>query len=292
MDLRSIRYFLTVAEEMNITRAAEKLHISQPPLSRAIMDLEDELHCTLMIRGKRKITLTPEGLALKRRGEQLLSLAEMTKEEITEMENGISGTLYLGLVEGNGPYLAARWLAGFQKLYPNVTYELWNGNSDDLTDRLKEGLIDLAITMEPFNSEMLDGFHVAEEPWVAVVPKDHPLAKSKRKTISTHELVSEPLIIPSRRSRRGEIREWFKDTGKEPVYQVVVAHSTNALELAANGVGIAIFPASIGNNLSDSINVTIREIRPVIKASYLLSWDKERPSRLLATKFIEYVRAL
>ena len=93
MDIRQIRYFLTVAEEMNITKAAQKLNLSQPPLSRALMDLEEELGCQLMIRGKRQITLTPEGLALRRRGEQMLSLMDMTKNEISDMGKGISGTL-------------------------------------------------------------------------------------------------------------------------------------------------------------------------------------------------------
>ncbi|MBQ7564725.1 MAG: LysR family transcriptional regulator [Lachnospiraceae bacterium] len=290
MDLRQIRYFLTVAEELNITHAAEKLLISQPPLSRAIMDLEEELGCTLFIRGKRHLTLTPEGLALKRRGQQMLALADMTKEEISEMENGISGTLYLGLVEGAGPFLAAQWLKGFKALYPNVTYELWNGNADDLTDRLKEGLIDLAITMEPFNQEILAGFRVAEEPWVAILPGDHPLAKKKNKTISLSELQSIDLIIPSRRSRRSEISEWFKDCGGEPVYRVVVAHSSNAVELSAYGIGAAIFPASAGKNLSKDVNVVVKEIRPLIKAVYLLAWDKDRLPGSLAAKFVEFVR--
>lgn len=292
MDLREIRYFLTVAEEMNITRAAEKLHISQPPLSRAIMDLEEELQCTLMLRGKRKITLTAEGMALKRRGTQLLALAEMTKEEITEMENGISGTLYLGLVEGAGPFLAAGWLEGFKKLYPRVTYELWNGNADDLTDRLREGLIDLAITMEPFNREILDGFAVKEEPWVAIIPGDHPLAAGRRKTISPSELSGHDLIIPSRRSRRGEIDEYFAGNGGEPVYRVMIAHSSNAVELAASGIGIAIFPASVGRDLSNTVNVRVKELRPLLHARYLLAWEKEKPLGNLTMKFIEYVRSL
>ena len=290
MDMREIRYFLTVAEELNITRAADRLLMSQPPLSRAIMDLEEELGCTLFIRGKRRLTLTPEGLALKRRGQQILDLAEMTKEELSEMENGISGTLYLGLVEGAGPFLAAEWLRGFKELYPNVTYELWNGNADDLMDRLKEGMIDLAITMEPLNREILEGFRVAQEPWVAIIPGGHPIAKKRNKTVSLSELQNIDLIIPSRRSRRSEISEWFKECGGEPVYRVVVAHSSNAVELSANGVGAAIFPASVGKNLSSEVNVVVKEIRPVVKAEYLLASDKEKLPGSLAAKFIEFVR--
>ena len=156
MDLRQIKYFLTVAEERNITRAAERLHLSQPPLSRALMELEEELGCTLLIRGKRHVTLTPEGLALKRRGEELLALADITKSEISDVRKGLSGTLYLGHVDSNGPTLVAEWISSFKKEYPNVTYNLWCGTVDDLTYRMKSGLLELAITMTPLNTEHLD----------------------------------------------------------------------------------------------------------------------------------------
>lgn len=291
MDMRQIRYFLAVAEELNITRAAGKLHIAQPPLSRQLMDLEEELGTKLFIRGNRKIQLTPEGLLLKRRGEQILGLAEKTEEEIHEMGRGMSGTLYLGTVEGCGPYLAAEWIAGFKKLYPNVTYDLWNGNSDDLTDRLREGLIDLAITMEPFNSEVLDGFEVGREDWVALIPKSHPLAKIRRKYISPAELDGADLIIPSRRSRAGEIRGWFSGTGVEPVFRVVIAHSSNAFQLTEKNIGIAIFPASVARS-ADSENVIIREIRPHVPAVYMLAWDKGKQPSDLAASFTDYVRKI
>ena len=178
MDLRQIRYFLTVAEERNITRAAERLHLSQPPLSRALMDLEEELGCTLIVRGKRHVTLTPEGLALKRRGEQILALADIAKTEITDVKKGLSGTLYLGHVDSNGPSLAAEWISSFKKEYPNVTYNLWCGTVDDLTYRMKSGLLELAITMTPLNTEQLDGITVYSDSWAAIIPGSHPLAKA------------------------------------------------------------------------------------------------------------------
>ena len=292
MDLRQIRYFITVAQERNITRAAEKLNLSQPPLSRALMELEDELGCTLLIRGKRHVTLTPEGLALKRRGEQLLALSDMTKAEISEMKNGMSGTLYLGHVDSGGPSLAAEWIQSFSKDFPNVTYNLWCGTVDDLTDRLRSGLLDLAITLSPSSSDLLEGIPVFSESWIAIIPRTHRLGQSKKSTVSVHELIDDDLIISSRRSREEEIRSWFKDTGKEPHFIVKTAHSSNAVHLVSRDIGIAIFTASVAKNIPADEDVVIKKITPEKTVKYLLSWNKERAFSALAGNFIEHVKGL
>lgn len=292
MDLRQIRYFITVAEERNITRAAEKLNLSQPPLSRALMELEDELGCTLLIRGKRHVTLTPEGLALKRRGEQLLALSDMTKAEISEMKNGMSGTLYLGHVDSGGPSLAAEWIQSFSKDFPNVTYNLWCGTVDDLTDRLRSGLLDLAITLSPSSSDLLEGIPVFSESWIAIIPRTHRLGQSKKSTVSVHELIDDDLIISSRRSREEEIRTWFKDTGKEPHFIVKTAHSSNAVHLVSRDIGIAIFTASVAKNIPADEDVVIKKITPEKTVKYLLSWNKEKAFSALAGNFIEHVKGL
>ncbi|MCR5328750.1 MAG: LysR family transcriptional regulator [Saccharofermentans sp.] len=293
MDLRQIRYFLTVAEERNITRAADRLHLSQPPLSRALMDLEEELGCTLIIRGKRHVTLTPEGLALKRRGEQILALADIAKTEITDVKKGLSGTLYLGHVDSNGPSLAAEWISSFKKEYPNVTYNLWCGTVDDLTYRMKSGLLELAITMTPLNTEQLDGITVYSDTWAAIIPGSHPLAKSKKQTVTLKDIVDTDLIISSRHSREEEIRSWFeKYTGQEPRFIVKTAHSSNASKLVDQNIGIAIFPASVAKNISADSNVVVKTIKPEVNVDYVLSWDKEKMPSALASKFIEHVRNL
>ncbi|MBQ8707659.1 MAG: LysR family transcriptional regulator [Succinivibrionaceae bacterium] len=292
MDLRQIRYFMTVSEELNITRAAERLHLSQPPLSRALMELEEELGCVLFVRGKRHLTLTAEGLALKRRGEQLLTLVDMTKTEISEMQHGISGTIYIGHVDSNGPTLVAGWIESFRKLYPNVTYNLWCGNVDDLTDRLKAGLIDLAVTMTPASSDLLESFRVFSENWVAIIPSDHHLATSPAPAVTLQELAENDLIISSRRSREEEIRSWFREVKKEPRFVIKSAHSSNAAKLVSRDLGIAIFPASVAKNISSDARVVIKQIAPAKNVDYLLSWDNERHPNALAAKFIGHVKEL
>ncbi|MCR4688953.1 MAG: LysR family transcriptional regulator [Saccharofermentans sp.] len=290
MDIRQIRYFLMVADELNITRAAERLHISQPPLSRALMDLEEELGCTLFIRGKRHITLTPEGLTLKRRGEQILALTDITKTEISDVKKGLSGTLYLGHVDSNGPSLAAEWISSFKEEYPNVTYNLWCGTVDDLTYRMKSGLLELAITMTPFNNELLDGITVYSDHWAAIIPSSHPLARSKKKTVSLKDLADKDLIISSRHSREEEVRSWFEPLGVEPHFIVKTAHSSNASKLVDKQIGIAIFPASVAKNIASDSEVVVKEITPAADVDYILSWDKEKTPSALAAKFIEHVR--
>ncbi|MBQ1402304.1 MAG: LysR family transcriptional regulator, partial [Oscillospiraceae bacterium] len=143
MDLRALRYFVTVAEELNITRAAEKLNMSQPPLSNQMKALEEELGTQLFIRGKRHLTLTDAGTVLYRRAQQLLELSEQTQEEVRSLE-GLAGKLNIGLVEGRAPYLLARWISGFRMEFPQVSFSLWNGSGDDVLDRLHHGLADLA----------------------------------------------------------------------------------------------------------------------------------------------------
>ena len=132
MELRTLYYFTVTAQEKNITRAAEMLNMCQPPLSRQIRNLEDELGVPLFIRGKRHLDLTPEGEVLLHRARQILELEKKAVQEITSMCSSMTGTLRLALVEGRAPYLAARWIAGFREEYPLVRYNLWNGSSDDV----------------------------------------------------------------------------------------------------------------------------------------------------------------
>ena len=139
MDLRSLNYFTVVAEELNFTRAAQRLNMSQPPLSNQIRNLEEELGTQLFVRGGRSLQLTEAGLLLYRRAEQLLDLAERTREEVSSFAMGLSGTLCLGSVAGLAAFLTGRWLAGFREEYPLVRFEIANGSSDDISDQILRG---------------------------------------------------------------------------------------------------------------------------------------------------------
>lgn len=122
MDLRTLKYFVTVAEELNITKAAQKLCMSQPPLSSQIKNLEDELDTGLFIRGKRHLQLTESGQLLYRHAKELLALADKTSSEVRSMGKGMTGTISIGLVEGSAPIIAAEWIESFVKQHPEYSF--------------------------------------------------------------------------------------------------------------------------------------------------------------------------
>ena len=288
MELRHIRYFLAVAEELNFTHAAEKLCIAQPPLSRQIQDLEDELQVKLFIRKPRTLQLTEEGLRFKQYAKQILRLVDKSTEELRETGKGLQGTLYLATVEGRAPLLFSQWIREFQQIHPHVYYNIWNGNSEDVTDRLTNRLCDLAIIVEPHNKEGLHSLPVYMEPWIALIPQDHPLAALPGSTLQMWQLAHYELVVPSRYSRLQEIEGWFME-GAHPVFRCQVSNMVNACELARQGVGIVIYPASARTLIQDQ-SVCIKELtEPSIYATYSLIWKKGQQLPHVAEEFLHFV---
>ena len=287
MDLRSLRYFVTVAEELNITHAAEKLNISQPPLSNQMKNLEEELGTPLFIRGKRHLTLTEAGAILYRRARQMLELSEQTQEEIRSLE-GVVGHLNIALVEGRAPYLLARWIAGFRTEFPQVTFSLWNGSGDDVLDRLRRGLADLALVAVPYNTELMDGISVAREPWVAVLSVKHPLAQEEGDFLPLKKLVGQPLFIPSRRSRAESFRAWFREVGEEPVIAGELSNYIDAVALAEQNVGICIYPMTTYTENELLVKKIITDSARQIE--YALVWNRNQQQKELVSEFLNFVR--
>ena len=288
MELRTLHYFTVVAQELNITRAAEKLNMSQPPLSNQIKALEEELGVQLFIRGKRHLELTEEGALLLRRAVQMQELADKTRQEIASLREGMTGTIYLSMVEGRAPFLAARWIAGFREEFPLVRYNLWNGSSDDALDRLRKGLADLAVIAAPYDTEHLEGFPVGREPWIAMLHPDHPLAQPIGDTIPLSSLAGEPLIVPSRKSRMDAIRRWFGEVGAEPHILCEMSNYMDAAALTSQGVGISIFPQTV--DVSNGLVVSKVVIQPSRQVEYILVWNKGQAPSGLTREFIRYVR--
>ena len=288
MELRTLHYFTVVAQELNITRAAEKLNMSQPPLSNQIKALEEELGVQLFIRGKRHLELTEEGGLLLRRAVQIQELADKTRQEIASLREGMTGTIYLSMVEGRAPFLAARWIAGFREEFPLVRYNLWNGSSDDALDRLRKGLADLAVIAAPYDTEHLEGFPVGREPWIAMLHPDHPLAQTVGDTIPLSSLAGEPLIVPSRKSRMDAIRRWFGEVGAEPHILCEMSNYMDAAALTSQGVGISIFPQTV--DVSNGLVVSKVVIQPSRQVEYILVWNRGQPPSGLTREFIHFVQ--
>ena len=288
MELRTLHYFTVVAQELNITRAAEKLNMSQPPLSNQIKALEEDLGVQLFIRGKRQLELTEEGGLLLRRAVQIQELADKTRQEIASLREGMTGVIYLSMVEGRAPFLAARWIAGFREEFPLVRYNLWNGSSDDVLDRLHKGLADLAVIAAPYDTEHLEGFPVGREPWIAMLHPDHPLAQTVGDTIPLSSLAGEPLIVPSRKSRMDAIRRWFGEVGAEPHILCEMSNYMDAAALTSQGVGISIFPQTV--DVSNGLVVSKVVIQPSRQVEYILVWNRGQPPSGLTREFIHFVQ--
>lgn len=287
MDLRCLNYFSVVAEELNFTRAAERLNMSQPPLSNQIKGLEEELGTPLFIRGGRSLQLTEAGKLLYRRSEQLLDLAERTKEEVSAISMGLSGTLCLGSVAGRAPFLAAQWLAGFREEYPLVHFEIVNGSSDDIIDRILRGMMEIGVIAAPYDSEHLEGIPVGDEPWCAIMSEKNPLAARPGNSLQVKELAGQPLIVPHRRSRIDEIRQWFTQAGAEPM--IIGEHSNfvDALAMAQADVGITIFPQTTPETMPGVVSRQI--VNPSRYARYLLVWKRDASLSELAQTFLDFV---
>lgn len=288
MDIRILSYFVVIAEELNITKAAEKLNMSQPPLSSQIKALEEELDTTLFIRGKRHLQLTESGKLLYRHAKEIISLANKTKEEIRAMGKGVSGKISIGLVEGSAPNIAASWIDSFLKKYNKAEFSIIDGNSDELIQKLRSGLIDLAVITSPCDNTLLNSFKVGQERITAFMSKDHPLANLEGNTIDLVQLKGEPLIIPSRQSMNTLIYKWFKEINSEPK---IICRMDNYLDVAAlsgRNIGISLFPKT-SYILNPNI-VTKEVINPYRDVEYLFVWLKGKPLSLLDEAFIDHVK--
>ena len=288
MDLRTLQYFITVAEELNITRAAEKLHMSQPPLSTQIRNLEAELDTELFIRGKRKLALTESGQLLYRRAKDILSLADKTQSEVLLMGKGMRGTIAIGLVEGMAPDFAAEWFSGFLSLHPNVRFRILDGSTDDLLEKLRSGIVSLAVITAPCDNSLLHSFRIAEEKMAALMSKDHPLASKPGKEIEIADLVGEKLIVQSRKALIERIYKWFSAADAEPDIVCEMDSYLDAAALAGRNVGISIYPrtAYIPND-----SLVFKEITgDDKKVEYLFVWRKGHTLPTIEKEFIDYVK--
>lgn len=288
MELRTLQYFVTVAEELNITRAAEKLHMSQPPLSAQIKNLESELDTVLLIRDKRRLKLTESGQLLYRRAKDILSLAERTRSEVLAMGEGMRGTISIGLVEGMAPDIAAEWFAGFMKQHPNVRFRILDGSTDDLLEKLRSGIISLAVITSPCDHSLLHSFHVGEEQMAALMSKSHPLAQMTDRKVRVADLVGENLIVPSRRAVIDTIYKWFREVNAEPRIVCEMDSYLDAAALAGRQVGISIYPrtAYIPNDSLVFKEIAGREK----KMEYLFAWRKGHTLPVIEEKFIDFVK--
>ena len=207
MELRVLKYFLAVAREENITRAAALLHLTQPTLSRQLMQLEEELGVQLFYRSRYHIVLTDDGMLLRRRAQELVDLAEKTEQEFRR-DPELHGEIAIGSGELEGMHLLAEWLTSFHQLHPRVTYRLSSGNADHTKERLENGTLDLGLLLEPVDISRYDILRMpVKEHWGVHLPENSPLAQ--KESVTAQDLAQIPLILTERGLVQKELERWF-----------------------------------------------------------------------------------
>lgn len=208
MEIRVLRYFLTVVREEGINRAAEVLHITQPTLSRQLAQLEDELGVKLFNRGARKISLTNEGLLLRRRAEEILSLVDRTEKELLEQDEQVEGRIVIGGGELAAMRELPELIARFREKYPLVSFDLFTGSADLVKEQMEKGLIDIGVLMEPVDIEKFDFIRLeGRERWAVLIPPDDPLAQ--KSGVTAKDLMGKPLCLPMRGNVQNEVLNWL-----------------------------------------------------------------------------------
>ena len=288
MDIRILKYFLTVAREESITRAAEVLHITQPTLSRQLTQLEEEVGSKLFIRG---IVLTGEGMLLCRRAREIADLMDKTEMELAASQQLVEGRVSIG----SGELAAVGRLAGlidsFREKYPMVTYDLFTATADQVKERMESGLIDIGLLLEPVDVDKYEYVRLdIREKWVAVMRPDDPFAK--KAFVTAEDLAKVPIIMARRSNVESELGNWFGEYYKD---LNVVFHSnlpSNGAVMVQQGLGYALTVEGISDSLWDKGKICVRPLHPVLEASSVLAWKRQQPFGRAAQKFIEHVRAV
>lgn len=285
MDIKQLTYFITIAEEGTITQAANKLHMAQPPLSTQLKLLEDELGVKLIERGARKIKLTDAGKILYQRAKHILEIKTSTEKEIEEFRKGIQGTLRLGTISSSGSVLLSKRIIDFNKKYPNIKFEIHEGNTYELIEKLNSGIIEVGIVRTPFNSKNCECLFLEAEPMVAVMNENYNF-EITRDEILLEDLKDIPLII-YRRFEKILLGE-FQNIGIEPDVFCINDDARTTILWARAGLGIGIVPKSV-INLGLMDNIKYKEIdNNTLRTQISAIWIKERYLSMAAKKFLEF----
>lgn len=292
MELRVLRYFLTIAREGSITNAANVLHVTQPTLSRQIHDLEEELGQRLFVRGSRNMRLTAEGMILRKRAEEIISMVDKTEAEFHSMSNVVSGDIYIGGGETEAVKLIAQIVCELRTAYPEIHYHLYSGNAEDVTERLDKGLMDFGLLIQPADISKYDYFNIpARDTWGVIMRKDIPLAK--KETIRKEDLLNVPLIcsrqVISEERHRNEFAEWFGEDFDKLDIVTTFNLVYNAAIMVEAGVGYAITIDKIANT-TESSSLCFRPLRPQLDSGLNVIWKKDQVFSAAAALFFKKLR--
>ena len=289
MELRVLHYFLAIAQEQSIVRAAESLHLSQPTLSTQIKNMEKELGKQLLIRGtkgSRKITLTEEGMILRKRAEEILDLVKKTECEITSADDIIMGDIYIGTGETDGVRLIAKTAGKLQKICPGIHFHISSGNATFVMEKLDKGLLDFGVVFGTVDLTKYNALKLPDKDvWGVLMRRDSPLASKKE--ITPGDLRDKPLILSQQEHRGGNFTQWFQcqmtDLNIAATYNLIY----NASLLVDEGLGYAVGLDKIINTSHSSLCFR-SPLAPKLEEEMSILWKKHQIFSRPAEKFLTY----
>lgn len=288
MDVRVLRYFVTVAREGSITNAAKFLHVTQPTLSRQLKELEEELGKRLFTRSTSKIKLTEEGMLLRKRAEDILDMVEKTRDEFRSMDDITGGDIHIGGAETHAIKYIAQAAMDLQERYPNVRFHIHSGNAIDVMERLDRGLFDYCLLVTPVDLSKYNYITLpAKETWGVIMRKDSPLAA--KKSVRVNDLVKLPLIC-SRQALHNEMADWFGE--KFDRLRIVATYNLfyNASIMVEEGAGYMIALDNLANTSCGS-NLVFRSLSPKLESGLCIAWKKYQVFSRAAEQFLEEIKS-
>lgn len=287
METRVLKYFLTVAKLNNITKAAEQLHITQPTLSRQIMDLEKELNVKLFDRSKRQMRLTKAGALFQQRATTVITILQHAENELSESEKQLTGTINLGIVESSVGEFMMTQVDKFQQRFSGVRFNIFDGDGDMLRERIDQGLCDLAALIEPVEAAKYNFIDLpCQEEWGLIMRKDDPLAK--RKSIMAHDLYQLPLVVGRRNIVRDDISDTLHLDPSKLDFRVTVNLPINSKQLVLSGHYYHFGIHGVYTLFHDD-RLTFVPFSPVKKTGHLLVWQKNQQLSPAVEKFLQFV---
>lgn len=287
MELRVLQYFLAAAKEQSISAAAQSLHLTQPTLSRQLRELEEELGKQLMIRGNRKITLTEEGMLLRKRAEEILDLVGRTEKEITRSDETVSGDIYIGTGETDGVRQIARTAHQIQARYPGIRFHIVSGDAVDVCERLDKGLLDFGVLLGDIDKAKYNYMELPmKDTWGILMRRDSPLAE--KEAIGPRDLWDRPLILSRQVDNKSELYRWLK---KEPTELHTVATYNliyNASLMVDEGMGYAFTLDKLVNTTGS--NLCFRPLSPRLELGMYLVWKKSQIFSRATELFLEQLQ--
>lgn len=288
MDIRVLRYFVTVAREGSITNAAKFLHVTQPTLSRQLKELEEELGKMLFTRSTAKIKLTEEGMLLRKRAEDILDMVGKTKDEFRALDDITGGDIHIGTAETHAIKYIAQAAIDLQQRHPNIRYHIHSGNAGDVMERLDRGLFDYCLLVMPVDLTKYNYITLpSKETWGVIMRKDSPLAA--KKSIRVNDLVKLPLLC-SRQALNHEMSDWFGD--KFDGLRIVTTYNLfyNAAVMVEEGAGYMIALDMLANT-SQASNLTFRPLSPKLESGLCIAWKKHQVFSRAGEQFLEEIKS-